>query len=602
MDGVTGHDGLDHQLRTLPTRPGVYRFYDAEDRILYVGKAKNLRKRVNSYFTKHHHGARLNMLVRRIARIDFTLVASEHEALLLENNLIKQLQPKYNIALKDDKTYPYIVIKNERMPRVFFTRRRIEDGSEYFGPYTSVSVARKILDVITTLFPLRTCKLDLSQDKIDAGAHKVCLEYHIGNCLGPCEGHQSAAEYERGIENIRLILKGRTRPVLDHLKQRMQKAADDFAFEQAQDFKQRIETLEIYRERNRIAGTHVGHADVYHLLQSEGKNFLHIMTVRNGSVVSSRNLEAKATLDDPPEDILLRAIAEHSLTRDDPPEELIVPMEIEVETVTVTVPKIGAKRKLLDLAYHNLMAKKKHYLETKASRQRSVQKRRVLDTLQSDLRLPGLPRHIECFDNSNIQGSSPVAACVVFRDGKPSKKDYRTFHIRTVDGPDDFASMREVVGRRYKRLLAEEADLPDLVVIDGGKGQLNAALEALDDLGIRSRMTVVGIAKRLEEIYYPGDPVPLHINKKSESLKLLQHLRNEAHRFAIGFHRDTRSRSAFGSSLDDIPGIGPKTRDKLLQHFGSVAEMRRAPLEGLVDVVGRAKARAIKQYFASGDQ
>ena len=602
MDGVTGHDGLDHQLRTLPTRPGVYRFYDAEDRILYVGKAKNLRKRVNSYFTKHHHGARLNMLVRRIARIDFTLVASEHEALLLENNLIKQLQPKYNIALKDDKTYPYIVIKNERMPRVFFTRRRIEDGSEYFGPYTSVSVARKILDVITTLFPLRTCKLDLSQDKIDAGAHKVCLEYHIGNCLGPCEGHQSAADYERGIENIRLILKGRTRPVLDHLKQRMQEAADDFAFEQAQDFKQRIETLEIYRERNRIAGTHVGHADVYHLLQSEGKNFLHIMTVRNGSVVSSRNLEAKATLDDPPEDILLRAIAEHSLTRDDPPEELIVPMEIEVETVTVTVPKIGAKRKLLDLAYHNLMAKKKHYLETKASRQRSAQKRRVLDTLQSDLRLPGLPRHIECFDNSNIQGSSPVAACVVFRDGKPSKKDYRTFHIRTVDGPDDFASMREVVGRRYKRLLAEEADLPDLVVIDGGKGQLNAALAALDDLGIRSRMTVVGIAKRLEEIYYPGDPVPLHINKKSESLKLLQHLRNEAHRFAIGFHRDTRSRSAFGSSLDDIPGIGPKTRDKLLQHFGSVAEMRRAPLEGLVDVVGRAKARAIKQYFASGDQ
>ncbi len=589
----------------IPSQPGVYQYFDSEDNLLYVGKAKDLRKRVSSYFRQQYDSQRIRVLVRRIARMEFTVVESEKDALLLENSLVKQHQPRYNIQLKDDKSFPFICIRNEPFPRIFMTRRLIEDGSEYLGPYTSAKKTRSILQFIFSMYPIRSCNLNLSPRNIQSGKFKICLEFHMGNCLGPCEGRQSEEAYQENLAQIRHILKGNFAPVRRRLKEHMEACAEKLEFEQAEDYRKRLEYLEDYQARSTIVSPSLDQVDAFAIASLDDLAFIGMVRVMNGTVVLTRVVELSRKLDESEEALLGYAIPRMLQESGGEPGELLLPMRLEDDAYGLppagqTVPQRGDKRKLVELAYRNALQAKSARVSRNEERERKKRRQNVLEILQQDFRLSTLPVHMECFDNSNLQGSHPVASLVVFRDGKPSRADYRHFHIKTVVGPDDFASMREVVGRRYRRLLEEEAALPQLVVIDGGKGQLSAAVEALEELGLRGKLTVVGIAKKLEEIYFPGDSLPLLIDKRSPGLKVIQQMRNEAHRFAISFHRDLRSKGALrGSELDDLPGIGPKTRDKLLKHFRSVARLREASREEISAVIGEARADRLLAFWAA---
>ncbi len=586
---------------TLPKQPGVYRFLDDEGGILYVGKAKNLRSRVSSYFGDRKDRAhRTRVMVKNADRLEFTIVETEADALLLENTLIKQFQPRYNVMLRDDKNYSYICIKKERFPRVFITRRVIRDGSTYFGPYTSKARIKVILDLIKQLFPLRTCNLALSQENIDAGKFKVCLEYHIKNCEGPCEGLESEADYNEKIEQVRNILKGNFGAVTNHFKAVMQRHAENLQFEKAQQIKDKLTAFEDYQHKSTVVSTRIQDVDVFSIAKDEKEAYVNYLKVVNGAIIHTHTQELVQNLDNDDQDLLEYVIPILRERFNSIAEEVLVPFPLQLEAgLQVTVPKIGDKKKLLDLSEKNT----KYYLLQK-QKQRASQTRkqtsaeRILRTLQEDLQMKALPLHIECFDNSNMQGSHPVSSCVVFKNAKPSKKDYRHYNIKTVTGPDDFASMREVVHRRYRRLLDESESLPQLIIIDGGKGQLSAAVQSLRELAILDRVTVIGIAKRLEEIFFPGDSVPLYIDKKSESLKLIQQARNEAHRFAITFHRTKRSQHFTNTELTQIPGIGEKTARKLLTHFGSVKKVKEATAAQIAEAVSLSVAKKIKAHFA----
>lgn len=593
---------LELQIQTLPDQPGVYQYFDKDEKILYVGKAKNIRKRVSSYFNKIHDNAKTNVLVRKIVSIKHIVVPTETDALLLENNLIKRLQPRYNVLLKDDKSYPWICIKREPFPRVFSTRRMVKDGSEYFGPYTSVKTVYTLLDLIKELYPLRTCNYDLSQTNIRNGKYKVCLEYHIGNCQGPCEEYETEASYDKKIVAIRDLLKGNFKENLKEFKVLMMNLASEMKFEEAQKIKVKIEALENYQSKSTIVNPKITNVDVFSIVSDEVAGYVNFLQVSHGAIIRSHTMELKKKLDETDSELLELAIIELRDRFNLLSKEIIVPFEVELgEGVQIAVPKLGDKKQLLDLSERNA----KYYRMDQMKQIKIVDPERhvnrIMQQMKKDLRLPFEPRHIECFDNSNIQGSHPVAACVVFKDGKPSKKDYRHFNIKTVEGPNDFASMEEIVYRRYKRLLDENLELPQLIIIDGGKGQLSSALKSLDKLGIRGKVSILGIAKRLEELFYPDDSIPLYLDKKSETLKVIQYLRNEAHRFGISFHRDKRSKGALESSLDEIPGIGVKTRELLLQHFKSVKRIKEASESELQAVVGASRALKIRKYYHPKD-
>lgn len=586
------------QIDTLPDNPGVYQYYDKDGKILYVGKAKNLKKRVSSYFHKNHEYGKTKVLVKKIAEIRHIVVPTETDALLLENNLIKKYQPRYNVMLKDDKSYPWLCIKNERFPRVFSTRNMIRDGSEYFGPYTSMKTVRTLLELIKGLYPLRTCNYDLAKEKIDAGKYKVCLEYHLGNCKGPCEGFQGISEYDTQIKAIREIMKGNFKDSLHQFKEQMRELASEMKFEEAQKIKEKIEVLENYQAKSTVVNPKISNVDVFSIVSDESYGYVNFLQVSYGSIIRSHTIEMKKKLEETDAELLELAIAEIRNRFNSLSKEILVPFEVEVGDIAkINIPKLGDKKKLLELSERNAkfyrMERFKQVKVTDPDRHVN----RIMAQMKTDLRLHEEPRHIECFDNSNIQGTNPVAACVVFKDGKPSKKDYRHFNIKTVEGPNDFASMEEVVFRRYKRLLDEGEPLPQLIIIDGGKGQLSSALKSLEILGLRGKIAIVGIAKRLEEIYYPGDSIPLYLDKKSESLKVIQHLRNEAHRFGITFHRNKRSNAAIQSELETIPGIGDKTVEDLLKQFKSVKRVKEASLEELIQAVGASRAKKVYERF-----
>ncbi len=586
------------QIQSLPENPGVYQYYDKEGKILYVGKAKNLRKRVSSYFNKIHDTARTNVMVKKIVTIKHIVVPSETDALLLENNLIKKYQPRYNVLLRDDKSYPWICIKKEPFSRIFSTRRMVKDGSDYFGPYTSFKTVHTILDLIKELYPLRTCNYDLSEKNIDSGKFKVCLEYHIGNCKGPCEGHESLKNYQSEVEAIREILKGNFKESLKDFKEKMFLLASEMHFEEAQKLKEKIEVLENYQSRSMVANPKINNIDVFSIVSDEGAAYVNFLQIAHGSIIRSHTLELKKKLDESDEELLELAIVElrerfKLLSR-----EIIVPFPVEVgENVKVTVPQLGDKKQILELSIRNAKFYRMDQLKQLQIVDPDRHTNRIMGQMKKDLRLPVEPRHIECFDNSNIQGTNPVAACVVFKDGKPSKKDYRHFNIKTVEGPDDFASMEEVVYRRYKRLLDENEPLPQLIIIDGGKGQLSSALKSLEALDLRGKIAIIGIAKRLEELFYPGDSAPLYLDKKSETLKVIQYLRNEAHRFGITHHRDRRSKTALNSSMETIPGIGEKTMQALILHFKSVKRLKLATEKEIAEVIGVSKAKKIFNFY-----
>ena len=586
------------QIQSLPDNPGVYQYYDKEGKILYVGKAKNLRKRVSSYFNKIHDTARTNVMVKKIVTIKHIVVPTETDALLLENNLIKKYQPRYNVLLRDDKSYPWICIKKEPFSRIFSTRRMIKDGSDYFGPYTSFKTVHTILGLIKELYPLRTCNYDLSPKNIENHKFKVCLEYHIGNCKGPCEGFESLENYQQEVEAIREILKGNFKESLKDFKKKMNFLASEMQFEEAQKLKEKIEILENYQSRSMVANPKINNIDVFSIVSDESAAYVNFLQIAHGSVIRSHTLELKKKLDETDEELLELAIVElrerfKLLSR-----EIIVPFPVEVgENVKVTVPQLGDKKQILELSIRNAKFYRMDQLKQMQIVDPDRHTNRIMAQMKKDLRLPVEPRHIECFDNSNIQGTNPVAACVVFKDGKPSKKDYRHFNIKTVVGPDDFASMEEVVYRRYKRLLEENEPLPQLIIIDGGKGQLSSALKSIDALDLRGKIAIVGIAKRLEELFYPGDSVPLYLDKKSETLKVIQYLRNEAHRFGITFHRDKRSKSALNSSMETIPGIGEKTMQTLILHFKSVKRLKLATEKEIAEVIGVSKAKKIYGFY-----
>lgn len=589
---------LELQVQTLPDGPGVYQYYDKEGKILYVGKAKNLKKRVASYFNKIHDTAKTNVLVKKIVTIKHIVVPTETDALLLENNLIKTLQPRYNVLLRDDKTYPWICIKKEPFSRIFSTRRVIKDGSEYFGPYTSFKTVSTILELIRELYPLRTCNFDLSKSNIENYKFKVCLEYHIGNCKGPCEGFEALENYQKQVDAIREILKGNFKESMKDFRKVMTDLARDMHFEEAQKIKEKIEILENYQSRSTIINPKITNIDVFSIVSDETAAFVNFLQISHGSIIRSHTMEIKKKLDESDEELLELAIIElrerfQLLSR-----EIIVPFEVDLgENIKVTVPQLGDKKQILDLSIRNAKFYRIEQLKQLQIVDPERHSNRIMAQMQKDLRLPVEPRHIECFDNSNIQGTNPVAACVVFKDGKPSKKDYRHFNIKTVVGPDDFASMEEVVYRRYKRLLDENQPLPNLIIIDGGKGQLSSALKSIDALGLRGKIAIIGIAKRLEELFYPGDSIPLYLDKKSETLKVIQQLRNEAHRFGITFHRDKRSKAALNSSVESIPGIGEKTMLSLIQHFKSVKRLKLATEKEISDVIGVSKAKKITDFY-----
>ena len=585
---------LDIQLKTLPSSPGVYQYYDENGTIIYVGKAKNLKKRVSSYFTKTHDNGKTRVLVKKIKDIKHIVVDTETDALLLENNLIKKYQPRYNVLLKDDKSYPWICIKKERFPRVFQTRRLIKDGSEYFGPYTSVKTVYTLLELIRGLFPLRTCNYDLSQNKIDSGKYKVCLEYHLVNC----KGYETETEYRLSINAIREILKGNFKDSLSQFKNQMQKLAQEMHFEEAQKIKEKIEILENYQAKSTIVNPKISNVDVFSIVSDESYAYVNFLQLSYGSIIRSHTLELKKKLQEADKDLLELAITEIRQRFNSESKEIYVPFKVDLgESIKTTIPKLGDKKHILDLSLRNAKYYRLDQLKQVKITDPDRHVNRIMAQMKSDLRLSEEPRHIECFDNSNIQGTNPVAACVVFKNGKPSKKDYRHFNIKTVEGPDDFASMTEVVLRRYKRLLEEDQPLPQLIIIDGGKGQLSASLKSLDDLNLRGKIAIIGIAKRLEELYYPNDPIPLYLDKKSETLKIIQQLRNEAHRFGIEHHRNKRSKSALNTELETIPGIGEKTIIELLKHFKSAKRVSFAKMDELEDVIGVSKSKKIYNYY-----
>lgn len=589
---------IDLILKTLPQSPGVYQYYDKEDKILYVGKAKNLKKRVSSYFTKKHDNRKTEILVSKIKDIKHIVVESEIDALLLENNLIKKLKPRYNILLRDDKTYPWLCIKKERFPRVFSTRHLIKDGSEYFGPYPTKNTVKILLELINGLFQLRTCHYDLSKEKVEQGKYKRCLEYHIGNCMAPCEALQTEEEYAEQINSIRRILKGNFKDSLDAFKKQMQALAEDMRFEEAQKIKEKIQALENYQAKSTVVNSKISDVDVFSIKSDEAFAYINFLQVKHGAIIRSQTLELKKKMNEDDKALLELGIIEIRQRFEGLSRQVLVPFEVDLgENIKVTVPKLGDKKALVDLSLRNA----KYYRMERFKQIKIVDPERhtnrLMAQMKKDLRLHEEPRHIECFDNSNIQGTNPVAACVVFKNGKPSKKDYRKFNIKTVEGPNDFASMEEVVYRRYKRVLAEDEDLPQLVVVDGGKGQLSSALKALERLGLRGKLPIIGIAERLEELFYPGDKYPLYLDKKSETLKIIQRLRDEAHRFGITFHRNKRSKAAIDTELEKIPGIGEKTAIDLLRHFRSLSKIKKASKKDLAAVVGESRAQKIIEFY-----
>lgn len=589
---------LELQIQTLPNNPGVYQYYDKEGKILYVGKAKNLKKRVSSYFNKVHNNGKTNVMVRKIIEIKHIVVKSEQDALLLENNLIKKLQPRYNVLLRDDKTYPWICIKKEPFSRIFPTRRMIKDGSEYFGPYTNFKTVHTILDMIRELYPLRTCNYDLNENNIKNHKFKVCLEFHIGNCKGPCEGLESLENYQQQVDAIREILKGNFKESVRQFKSKMKELADNMQFEEAQIIKIKLEVLEKYQSRSTILNPKLSNIDVFSIVSDEAMAYVNFLQIAHGAIVRSYTLELKKKLDETDEELLELAVVELRERFHLTSKEIILPFALDLgEKINITVPQLGDKKQILELSERNAKYYRLEQLKQIQIVDPERHTNRIMAQMQKDLRLSTEPRHIECFDNSNIQGTNPVAACVVFKDGKPSKKDYRHFNIKTVVGPDDFASMEEVIYRRYKRLLDEAQPLPQLVIIDGGKGQLSSALKSLEILNLRGKIAIIGIAKRLEELFYPEDPVPLYLDKKSETLKVIQQLRNEAHRFGITHHRDKRSKSALNSSVETIPGIGEKTMQVLIKHFKSVKRLKLTTEKEISDVIGASKAKKIYDFY-----
>lgn len=594
---------IEIQVQTLPDTPGVYQFFDAKDTIIYIGKAKNLKKRVRSYFNKHHNYGKTNVLVKKIRNIKHIVVDSETDALLLENNLIKKHQPRYNVLLKDDKSYPWICIKNERFPRVFSTRRVIKDGSEYFGPYTSIKTVYTLLDLIKGLFPLRTCAYDLGEEKIMNQKYKVCLEFHLGNCKGACEAKEKESDYLKNIASVREILKGNFKNSLTVFKTQMKALATNLQFEDAQILKEKITILENYQAKSTIVNPKISEVEVYSIISDETYAYVNFLQVSHGSIIRAHTLELKKKLNESDAVLLALAITELRQRFALQSKEIYVPFSVELgSNLKITIPKLGDKKHLLDLSLRNAKYHRLEQLKQVKITDPDRHVKRIMAQMKSDLRLTEDPIHIECFDNSNIQGTHPVAACVVFKNGKPSKKDYRHFNIKTVEGPDDFASMTEVVFRRYKRRLDENQPLPQLVIIDGGKGQLSAALKSLDRLGLRGKIAIIGIAKRLEELFYPNDPIPLYLDKKSETLKIIQQLRNEAHRFGIEHHRNRRSKSALHSELESISGIGDKTRVQLLKVFKSAQRISFAKLDELELIVGTSKAHKIYNFYNSKNE
>ena len=591
-------NNVELQIKTLPGRPGVYQYFDKNGRILYVGKAKNLKKRVTSYFTKNNDSHRIRVMVKKIHEIRHIVVSSETDALLLENNLIKKHQPRFNVMLKDDKTYPWICIKNERFPRVFPTRKLVKDGSEYFGPYTSFKTVNTLLDLIKGLYQLRTCNYDLSEEKVRNGKYKVCLEYHLGNCRGPCEVHESEEEYNRKIEAIRQIVKGNFKDSLQQFRQQMKNHAENMEFEEAQKIKIKIDVLENYQAKSTVVNPRINNVDVFSIESDEGYGYVNFLQLSHGAIIRSHTIEMKKKLGESDKELLELGITEIRQRFNSNTREIYVPFKVEVgEEIKVTVPKLGDKKQIVELSTRNA----KYFRQERFKQMKIVDPdrhvNRIMAQMKEDLRLNEEPRHIECFDNSNIQGTNPVAACVVFKDGKASKKDYRKFNIRTVEGPNDFASMEEVVFRRYRRLLEEGEPLPQLVVVDGGKGQLSSGVKALETLGLRGKIAIIGIAKRLEELYYPGDSIPLYLDKRSETLKIIQQLRNEAHRFGITFHRNKRSSTSLNTELEEIPGIGEKTVVELLKNFRSLKRVKEASEESIAAVIGKSRAATIYNFY-----
>ena len=589
---------LELQIKTLPNEPGVYQYFDKDYVIIYIGKAKNLQKRVASYFNKNHENGKTRVLVKKIVLIKHIVVHTETDALLLENNLIKKYKPRYNVLLKDDKSYPWICIKKERFPRVFMTRRVVKDGSEYYGPYTSVRTVRVLLDLIKELYPLRTCNYDLSHQNINEGKYKVCLEYHLKNCKGACEALETEANYASSTKEIRNIIKGNFKESIEKFEKMMYSFAQNMQFEEAQKIKDKLHLLSNYQSKSTIVNPSINNVDVFSIISDETHGYANFLKISNGSIIQSHTIEIKKKLDETDTELLELFIVEIRQRFNSHAPEIYVPFKVSLgESVKVTVPKLGDKKRIVELSERNA----KYYRQEQFKQIKIVDPdrhvKRIMAQMKKDLRLSEEPRHIECFDNSNIQGTNPVAACVVFKDGKPSKKEYRHYNIKTVDGPDDFASMEEVVYRRYKRLLSEDEPLPQLIIVDGGKGQLSSALKSLDILGLRGKIAIIGIAKRLEEIYYPGDPIPLYLDKKSETLKITQYLRNEAHRFGITFHRNKRSKSAIQSELEQIPAIGKQTITTLLRRFKSAKRVKEASLDNLKEVVGSARASKVYQYF-----
>ena len=587
-------------VEVLPNKPGVYQYFDDEGKLLYVGKARDLKKRVSSYFTKSRQETfKQKVLVSKIAEIKHIIVENESDALLLENNLIKKLQPKYNVLLKDDKTFPWICVKNEHFPRVFQTRNRLNDGSTYFGPYTSVAMVKTILELARQLFPMRNCNLMLTRENITEGKFKVCLEYHLGNCKGPCVGYQGEKEYMASIEQVKDILKGNVRQVAENLKKLMKKRAAEFKFEEAQLIKEKLEILDRYRSKSTIVNPRIRNTDVYSIVEEKNHAFVNYLRVIDGAIIQAHTLEIRKKMNEAPEELLALAIIDIRQKTGSNAREILVPfpLELPLENVRFIVPVKGDKKQLIELSQRNA----RHY---RIERNRRIEQSgtgkdisRILETLKNDLHLKHLPERIECFDNSNLSGSNPVAACVVFRNTRPSKKDYRHYHVKSVAGPDDFASMKEIVYRRYQRMLKENQPLPQLIIIDGGKGQLNAAVESLEQLDLRGKIAIIGIAKRLEEIYFPGDKIPLYIDKNSETLKVIQQLRNEAHRFGITFHRNLRSKKMTASELDSIPGIGEKSKIALMEAYDSLENIRSADIEKVAKIIGRKKAELLKDHF-----
>ena len=594
-------DELKLKLSLLPDEPGVYRYRNREGTIIYVGKAKNLKRRVNSYFNRDHESVRTTMLVRNIADLEYTVVNTEEEALDLENALIKEYQPRYNVLLKDDKSYPWICVSGGLYPRVYITRDARTKGDRFYGPYPRTEVARALIDTIRQIYPLRTCRLNVSRETIEAGKHRLCLQYHIHRCEGCCRGFVSPEQYGGYIAEIRQILNGDTHVLMDVLMQQMHTLAGELRFEEAEEVKRRYKLLEHVRRRSVIVSPTIHNIDVFGLLRDEDAAWVGYLHVRGGAVVHSLTLEYRlSTRDEGDDEIMSMAIAEvrqrfvETYKRDRVTEAVVnVVPDVEFAGLTIAIPQRGDKKKLLDIAVKNATQRRTDRLKMMEKLNPEQRVTRTLTTMQRDLRLAALPRHVECFDNSNISGSSPVASCVVFRNAKPSKKEYRHFNIKTVEGADDFASMREVVTRRYSRLVQEGQDLPQLLVVDGGKGQVTAAIEALDGIGLHGEIAVVGIAKRLNEVYFPGDSVPLYIDKNSETLHVIQRLRDESHRFAITFHRNKRSKGQLHSALDDIPGIGPKTKSLLLKQFKSLKRIREASEADLVALIGQSKARSL---------